>query len=103
MPLPLQPSPDRPHAWQQGRSLPLGEREKRWLIDGFADYEVDEAGRMWHRAHADAAGHRRRGREVKRQRKKAGSEGYQLRRRGCPVWLSVSALRKLLKLERETI
>ena len=97
MPLPEQPSPDRPHVWQNGRNIVPGEREKRWLIEGFADYEVDEAGRLWHRAHADAAGHRRRGREVKRQRKKAGSEGYQLRRRGCAVWLSVASLRHLLR------
>lgn len=97
MPLPEQPTPDRPHVWQQGRGLPLGERERRWQIAGFADYEVDEAGRVWHLAHADAAGHRRQGREVKRQRKPVGSEGFQLRRCGCPVWLSVASLRQLLR------
>jgi hypothetical protein len=97
MALPEQPAPDRPHAWQQGRFMPLGEREKRWKIAGFADYEVDAQGRVWHLAHADAQGHRRRGREVKRQRKQKGSEGYQLRRNGCPIWFSVDKLRELLQ------
>lgn len=97
MPLPLLPVPDRPQTWQQGRYLPLGEREKRWLIEGFAHYEVDSEGRVWHLSHADASGHRRRGREVRRQRKAKGSEGYQLRRNGCPVWFSVDSLRALLR------
>jgi hypothetical protein len=97
MPLPLLPAPDRPQTWQQGRYLPLGEREKRWFIDGFADYEVHADGKVYHLAHADASGHRRRGREVRRQHKKAGSKGYQLRRNGCPVWFSVDKLRDLLR------
>ena len=98
MPLPQYPAHDRPHVWQNGHNLPLGERERRWAVTGFADYEVDEAGRVWHLAHADAAGHRRRGREVQRQTKAKGSQGYQLRRRGCAVWLSVASLRALLRL-----
>jgi len=36
--------PPAAHSWQQGRHLPLGERKKRWLLDGFACYEVAKTG-----------------------------------------------------------
>ena len=103
MPIPQLPDRTRPSTWQQGRYLEPGERETRWAIAGFAHYEVDAEGRVWHLAGPDAQGHRRRGREVKRQRKPAGSAGYGLRRNGCAVWVSVVELGLLLRqIERET-
>lgn len=71
------------------------EAQNPYTIEGFANYEADAAGGVWHLRHSDASGHIRQGKQL-RLANNGGTLGFFLRRNGCPVWVGLRQLRTLL-------
>jgi hypothetical protein len=67
-----------------------------WQVDGFPGYTVDVEGCLFREAYTDAAGHRRRRKEVRTIVVK-GSSQFRLFRNGFPVWVSRRKMRALLR------
>lgn len=94
MPLPLLPPRAHPRAYAQGLYLPAPAR--RWTIDGFPGFTIDENGRLWRGAYTDAAGHRRAAKEM-RTRTLLNTSHFRLCAGGRVVWISQRKMRALLR------